>query len=70
MQVFDVGEGVTLPMEFSQQDVSSTAIWKYIFAAGLADAMSRTLTAPIDRLKTQLQVSSQHHDSNTYLGWG
>ncbi|XP_048845236.1 solute carrier family 25 member 24, like [Brienomyrus brachyistius] len=54
--VFDVGEGVTLPMEFSQQDAGSGAIWKYIFAAGLADAMSRTLTAPIDRLKTQLQV--------------
>ncbi|KAJ8357376.1 hypothetical protein SKAU_G00201700 [Synaphobranchus kaupii] len=54
--VFDVGESRALPMEFTQEETDS-GIWKkYILAAGMADAVSRTATAPIDRLKTQLQV--------------
>uniref|UniRef100_A0A3Q3BL10 Solute carrier family 25 member 24, like n=1 Tax=Kryptolebias marmoratus TaxID=37003 RepID=A0A3Q3BL10_KRYMA len=54
--VFDVGESRAMPMEFPD-DVSGFGAWKtFVLAAGLADAMSRTATAPIDRLKTQLQV--------------
>ncbi|KAG9334086.1 hypothetical protein JZ751_009178 [Albula glossodonta] len=55
-KVFDVGESRTMPMEFTQEETDS-GVWKrYILAAGVADAVSRTATAPIDRLKTQLQV--------------
>ncbi|XP_066548330.1 solute carrier family 25 member 24, like [Amia ocellicauda] len=53
--VFDVGESRSMPMEFTQEETDSGA-WKYILAGGLSDAVSRTVTAPIDRLKTQLQV--------------
>ncbi|KPP65400.1 calcium-binding mitochondrial carrier protein SCaMC-1-B-like [Scleropages formosus] len=54
--VFDVGESRTMPMEFTQEETDSGAWKRYIVAGGLADAVSRTLTAPIDRLKIQLQV--------------
>ncbi|XP_035278620.1 solute carrier family 25 member 24, like [Anguilla anguilla] len=54
--VFDVGESRAMPMDFTQEETDS-GIWKkYILAGGMADAVSRTATAPIDRLKTQLQV--------------
>ncbi|KAK7944872.1 hypothetical protein WMY93_000600 [Mugilogobius chulae] len=51
--VFDVGESRAMPMEFSEDP----GVWgRFVLSAGLADAVSRTMTAPIDRLKTQLQV--------------
>ncbi|KAM4605221.1 solute carrier family 25 member 24, like [Polymixia lowei] len=54
--VFDVGESRAMPMEIPE-DMSASGTWRrFVLAAGLADAMSRTVTAPIDRLKIQLQV--------------
>ncbi|XP_037537807.1 solute carrier family 25 member 24, like [Nematolebias whitei] len=54
--VFDVGESRAMPIEFPD-DVSGFGAWRtFVLASGLADAVSRTATAPIDRLKTQLQV--------------
>uniref|UniRef100_A0A8C6TQG7 Solute carrier family 25 member 24, like n=1 Tax=Neogobius melanostomus TaxID=47308 RepID=A0A8C6TQG7_9GOBI len=52
--VFDVGESRAMPMEVSEEP----GAWRtFVFSAGFADAVSRTVTAPIDRLKTQLQVN-------------
>ncbi|KAM6918350.1 solute carrier family 25 member 24, like [Xenentodon cancila] len=52
--VFDVGESRAMPIEFPEE---ASGAWRtFVLAAGLADAVSRTVTAPIDRLKTQLQV--------------
>nr|XP_040028255.1 solute carrier family 25 member 24, like isoform X2 [Gasterosteus aculeatus aculeatus] len=54
--VFDVGESRAMPIEFPEE-ASGLGAWRtFVLAAGLADAVSRTVTAPIDRLKTQLQV--------------
>ncbi|XP_023190807.1 calcium-binding mitochondrial carrier protein SCaMC-1-A-like isoform X1 [Xiphophorus maculatus] len=54
--VFDVGESRAMPIEFPD-NVSGFGAWKtFVLSAGLSDAVSRTATAPIDRLKTQLQV--------------
>ncbi|KAM7379676.1 hypothetical protein PAMP_005210 [Pampus punctatissimus] len=54
--VFDVGESRAMPIEFPEE-ASGFGVWRtFVLAAGLADAVSRTVTAPIDRLKTQLQV--------------
>uniref|UniRef100_A0A3Q3F9P9 Solute carrier family 25 member 24, like n=1 Tax=Labrus bergylta TaxID=56723 RepID=A0A3Q3F9P9_9LABR len=54
--VFDVGESRAMPIEFSEE-ASGFGAWRtFVLAAGLADAVSRSVTAPIDRLKTQLQV--------------
>lgn len=58
LKVFDVGESRAMPIEFPEE-ASGFGAWKtFVLAAGLADVVSRTVTAPIDRLKTQLQVSS------------
>lgn len=47
-----------MPIEFPEE-ASGFGAWRtFVVAAGLADAVSRSVTAPIDRLKTQLQVSS------------
>uniref|UniRef100_A0A3B4CPJ7 EF-hand domain-containing protein n=1 Tax=Pygocentrus nattereri TaxID=42514 RepID=A0A3B4CPJ7_PYGNA len=54
--VFDVGESRSMPIELTQEE-TDLSVWRnFILAAGAADAVSRTVTAPIDRLKTQLQV--------------
>ncbi|XP_054613535.1 solute carrier family 25 member 24, like isoform X2 [Dunckerocampus dactyliophorus] len=53
--VFNVGESRALAIEFPE-DNSGVGAWRtFVLGAGLADAVSRTATAPIDRLKTQLQ---------------
>ncbi|XP_028987372.1 solute carrier family 25 member 24, like isoform X1 [Betta splendens] len=54
--VFDVGESRAVPVEFPEEASASGAWRTFVVAAGLSDAVSRTVTAPIDRLKTQLQV--------------
>lgn len=52
-----MGESRAMPLEFPEE-ASGFGVWRtFVLAAGLADAVSRTVTAPIDRLKTQLQVS-------------
>lgn len=57
LQVFDVGESRAMPMEFPEL-TSGFGGWRaFVLAAGLADAVSRSVTAPFDRLKIQLQVS-------------
>ncbi|XP_057713778.1 solute carrier family 25 member 24, like [Corythoichthys intestinalis] len=53
--VFDVGESRALAIEFPEESSGFSAWRKFVLGAGLADAVSRTATAPIDRLKTQLQ---------------
>ncbi|KAG9341485.1 hypothetical protein JZ751_018988, partial [Albula glossodonta] len=47
-----------LPVEFTQGERESGSWKRCSLAAGVADAMSRTVTAPIDRLKTQLQMKA------------
>ncbi|XP_041126262.1 solute carrier family 25 member 24, like [Polyodon spathula] len=56
--VFDVGESLTMPTQFTEEEINSGAWKKMLFAGGVADSVSRTITAPIDRLKIQLQVDS------------
>ncbi|XP_024922140.1 solute carrier family 25 member 24, like [Cynoglossus semilaevis] len=54
--VFDVGESRAMPIQFPEE-TSGFGAWRtFVLAAGLADGVSRTVTAPMDRLKTQLQV--------------
>ncbi|XP_076003875.1 solute carrier family 25 member 24, like [Genypterus blacodes] len=54
--VFDVGESRALPMEFPDGASGFDAWRTFVLSAGLADVVSRSATAPIDRLKTRLQV--------------
>lgn len=50
----DVGEDVLMT---SQTRIGDW--WRHLLAGGVAGAVSRTSTAPVDRLKVMLQVSSR-----------
>lgn len=54
--MFDIGEHMTVPPEFSQQERQSGVVWRQLVAGAMAGAVSRTGTAPLDRLKVFLQV--------------
>lgn len=50
--MIDIGEQLTIPPEFQPKGIS----WRHLVAGGVAGAVSRTATAPLDRLKIMLQV--------------
>lgn len=56
IQMFDIGEHLTVPDEFSEQERRSGLMWRQLVAGAMAGAVSRTGTAPLDRLKVFLQV--------------
>lgn len=55
--MFDIGEHLTVPDEFSEKERRSGLVWRQLVAGAMAGAVSRTGTAPLDRLKVFLQVS-------------
>lgn len=55
-QMFDIGEHLTVPDEFSEQERRTGLVWRQLVAGAMAGAVSRTGTAPLDRLKVFLQV--------------
>lgn len=55
-QIIDMGESISIPDEFTEQEKKSGVWWKRLVAAGIASAITRTCTAPLDRLKVLMQV--------------
>lgn len=58
--MFDIGEHLTVPDEFSEKERRSGLVWRQLVAGAMAGAVSRTGTAPLDRLKVFLQVGNCH----------
>ncbi|KAM3863511.1 calcium-binding mitochondrial carrier protein SCaMC-3b [Diretmus argenteus] len=54
--VFDIGEHLTVPDEFSERERRLGLVWRQLVSGAMAGAVSRTGTAPLDRLKVFLQV--------------
>ena len=55
--MLDIGEQLTVPDEFSERERRSGVVWRQLMAGAMAGAVSRTGTAPLDRLKVFQQVS-------------
>lgn len=56
MQYLDIGEDMNIPDDFTQSEMQTGMWWRHLAAGGVAGAVSRTCTAPLDRLKVFLQV--------------
>ncbi|XP_063051786.1 calcium-binding mitochondrial carrier protein SCaMC-2-A [Engraulis encrasicolus] len=54
--IFDVGESLLVPDEFTTEEKLTGMWWRHLVAGGGAGAVSRTFTAPLDRLKVIMQV--------------
>ncbi|XP_037828914.1 calcium-binding mitochondrial carrier protein SCaMC-1-like [Kryptolebias marmoratus] len=57
--VLDIGESLSIPDEFTEEEKSSDVWWKQLVAGAAAGAVSRTGTAPLDRLKVFMQVKKE-----------
>ncbi|XP_062304021.1 mitochondrial adenyl nucleotide antiporter SLC25A23 isoform X1 [Osmerus eperlanus] len=57
--MLDIGEQLTIPDEFTEQEKKSGFVWRQLMAGAMAGSVSRTGTAPLDRLKVFLQVHGQ-----------
>ncbi len=55
--MLDIGEQLTVPDEFTEEEKKSGYVWRQLMAGGMAGCVSRTGTAPLDRLKVFRQVS-------------
>ncbi|XP_047221031.1 calcium-binding mitochondrial carrier protein SCaMC-1 isoform X3 [Girardinichthys multiradiatus] len=62
--ILDTGEQLTVPEEFSEEEKKSGYVWRQLMAGVVAGSVSRTGTAPLDRLKVFRQV----HGSSDFKG--
>uniref|UniRef100_A0AAZ1XJX6 EF-hand domain-containing protein n=1 Tax=Oreochromis aureus TaxID=47969 RepID=A0AAZ1XJX6_OREAU len=54
--VLDIGDSLTIPDEFTEEEKTTGLWWKQLTAGAVAGAVSRTGTAPLDRMKVFMQV--------------
>lgn len=61
--MLDIGEQLMVPDDFSEEEKKSGFVWRQLMAGAVAGSVSRTGTAPLDRLKVFRQVSLWEFDS-------
>ncbi|XP_064179665.1 mitochondrial adenyl nucleotide antiporter SLC25A23-like isoform X3 [Anguilla rostrata] len=55
--MLDIGENLIVPDDFTEEEKKSGAVWRHLMAGAMAGSVSRTGTAPLDRIKVFLQCS-------------
>lgn len=63
----DIGEDMNVPDDFTQNELQTGKWWRHLLAGGIAGAVSRTCTAPLDRLKVFLQVNPTRENMSKCL---
>ncbi|XP_075691385.1 mitochondrial adenyl nucleotide antiporter SLC25A25 isoform X2 [Rhinoderma darwinii] len=66
--IFDVGENLIVPDEFTVEEKQTGMWWRHLVAGGGAGAVSRTCTAPLDRCKVLMQVHATRNNSMSIMG--
>ncbi|XP_056149145.1 mitochondrial adenyl nucleotide antiporter SLC25A24-like [Lampris incognitus] len=66
--VLDIGDSLSVPDEFTEEEKTSGRWWKQLFAGAVAGAVSRTGTAPLDRVKVFMQVHSTKSNRISLVG--
>ncbi|XP_035582950.1 calcium-binding mitochondrial carrier protein SCaMC-1-like [Zalophus californianus] len=56
--IIDIGESISIPDEFTEEEKHSGDWWRRLVAGGIAGAVARTCTASFDHLKVMMQVHS------------
>lgn len=59
----DIGDSLTIPDEFTEEEKTTGLWWKQLTAGAAAGAVSRTGTAPLDRMKVFLQVHASKNNN-------
>ncbi|XP_060711295.1 mitochondrial adenyl nucleotide antiporter SLC25A24-like [Hemiscyllium ocellatum] len=65
----DIGESLTIVDEFSESERKTGSWWRQLLAGAMAGAVSRTCTAPLDRLKIYMQVFAAKQKLNMPGVW-
>ncbi|XP_056131828.1 mitochondrial adenyl nucleotide antiporter SLC25A24-like [Lampris incognitus] len=66
--VLDIGDSLTIPDEFTEEEKTTGVWWKQLMAGAMAGAVSRTGTAPLDRMKVFMQVHSSKSNKISLVG--
>ncbi|KAG7239943.1 hypothetical protein INR49_028138 [Caranx melampygus] len=66
--VLDIGDSLTIPDEFTEEEKTTGLWWKQLTAGAMAGAVSRTGTAPLDRMKVFMQVHASKSNKISLVG--
>ncbi|XP_064194633.1 mitochondrial adenyl nucleotide antiporter SLC25A24-like [Anguilla rostrata] len=66
--VLDIGDSLAIPDEFTEEEKTTDFWWKQLMAGAMAGAVSRTGTAPLDRMKVFMQVHSSKSNNISLVG--